>query len=279
MRRAWSILLLLAAGMSASRALGAGFDVDAKVFADVTAVQGDRPFTVAVVLTPPEGWHIYWKNPGDSGLPTKIRVQPPTGFSVGAMEFPIPQRLVAAADIINYGYEGPTVFLIPITPPHDLAKGATADLKLNVSWLVCKEECVPGRATLALSLPLGESSPANADLFAKARALMPEATVPQDEVASIKSQSGAFGLQIDWKTAPTNVQVFPLNVDGLSVSPINAQTTGVQSLLPIQAHVMSGQTLKTEQLPLLISLTDSSGRTRGFYTDVDLHALAAHGSP
>jgi DsbC/DsbD-like thiol-disulfide interchange protein len=274
MKRIGAMILGLVALLSA-QAFAAESDVEARVYADVTAIHAGQPFTVAVVLTPQAGWHIYWKNPGDSGLPTVIQAEVPAGFVAGEMRYPIPTRITVPGDIVNYGYEGPTVFLVPITPPRELAAGTRFDLQLKVSWLCCKEECVPGGTTLKMGLPVGESAAANAALFSNARAMMPEVAVPQDAVASIKQENGP-GLRIEWTNAPAHVDVFPLTVDGLEVSDIGAKTTGTATAITLHAHVLSGQTLKVERLPVLISFRESGGRTRGFFTDIDLRALSAH---
>jgi DsbC/DsbD-like thiol-disulfide interchange protein len=276
MRRVWAIVLMVM-GMAAGQVFARESDVEAKLLADVTAVQADRPFTLAVMVTPQAGWHVYWKNPGDSGLPTKIRVTAPAGFVVGEVGYPVPERIVVPGNLVNYGYERAAVFLVTVTPPHELAAGGEVNFQVNASWLCCKEECVPGKAALALALPVGSSAGANAEVFAKARAMMPEASAPGDAVAAVRDDNGV--LHVQWKGTPGRVEVFPFNVEGLEVSGIRVETTGMESVVTLQGHVMSGQTLKVEKLQILVSFSDNGGRSRGFYTNMDLRALSAHASP
>src|SRR5262249_2465322 len=76
------------------------------------------------------GWHIYWRNPGDSGLPTAIDRSLPPGFSVGHILWPLPEHFVQNG-IGNYGYAGATDLLVPITAPRELAVGHPASLEAN----------------------------------------------------------------------------------------------------------------------------------------------------
>src|SRR5438477_9636005 len=71
------------------------------------------------------GWHTYWRNPGDSGLPTEIAWTLPTGFRAGDIQWPVPERFVLGT-IGNYGYSGTADLLVPITAPAELQPGATA---------------------------------------------------------------------------------------------------------------------------------------------------------
>ena len=67
-------------------------------------------------LTVAPGWHIYWKNPGDSGLPTELDWSLPPGFSAGAIEWPVPERF-SVGPIANYGYTGSADLLAPLDRP------------------------------------------------------------------------------------------------------------------------------------------------------------------
>src|SRR5579862_103896 len=118
------------------------------------------------------GWHTYWRNPGDAGLPTEIAWDLPAGFSAGEIAWPAPERFVLGT-IGNYGYLGSTDLLVPIAAPAGLAAGGTVHLAADATWLVCSEICIPGEAKLALDLTVGGAAPAGdpaaAALFAAVR--------------------------------------------------------------------------------------------------------------
>ena len=99
------------------------------------------------------GWHVYWQNPGDSGLPTAIDWKLPPGFSPGPINWPVPEHFVQNG-IGNYGYAGKVDLLVPIAVPSGLAPGQTARLQAEASWLSCADICIPGSQKLSLSLPV-----------------------------------------------------------------------------------------------------------------------------
>jgi thiol:disulfide interchange protein len=144
--------------------------VVAELVSEVSAVVPGQPFWVALKLVHDEHWHTYWINDGDSGLPTKIRWELPEGFSAGPIVWPYPER-IPMPPLVSFGYEGETWLLTEITPPAEL-QGTEVVLNANVSWLMCKEVCLPGKAKLALTLPVGERADVNPD-FAAARARIP----------------------------------------------------------------------------------------------------------
>ncbi|WP_298956314.1 protein-disulfide reductase DsbD domain-containing protein [uncultured Methylobacterium sp.] len=175
---AWS---LLAAGSALAQAPRAGARpadlVRVDLLAEPGAVEAGRPFTVGVRLTMKPNWHVYWRNPGDSGLPPEIAWTLPAGFSAGPIAWPAPER-IPVADLMNYGYEGETVLTVLLTPPEVLPPGPVA-VRATVSYLVCERECVPGEATVSASLPVAppgtsvRRDPRTREIFAAARADLP----------------------------------------------------------------------------------------------------------
>ena len=98
-------------------------------------------------------WHTYWRNPGDSGLPTMIDWQLPAGASVGEIEWPAPKRL-PIGPLVNYGYEGELLLPLRFTAPADARPGSELRLRAKADWLVCHDVCIPESATLELLLPV-----------------------------------------------------------------------------------------------------------------------------
>lgn len=136
--------------------LASGSHVRVELLAEPGAVvAGGEAFWVAVRLDHDPGWHTYYKEPGDSGLPTKIRWELPEGFSAGEIRWPVPQR-IELPPLVNYGYEGQASLLVLMTPPAEIV-GESVTLKAQVSWLECLEACVPGKADVAVTLPVSDS--------------------------------------------------------------------------------------------------------------------------
>ncbi|HXI73284.1 MAG TPA: protein-disulfide reductase DsbD domain-containing protein [Verrucomicrobiae bacterium] len=108
-----------------------------------------------------EGWHTYWKNPGAAGLPTKIEWHLPPGVTAGETQWPLPE-IIPPTEVTTYGYEGEVVLLVPLTLAADLKPGPLV-LKADVSWLECKEQCVPGKTTVEATLNIGDETKPSAD--------------------------------------------------------------------------------------------------------------------
>lgn len=96
-------------------------------------------------------WHVYWRNPGDSGEPPRARWQLPDGWQAGAIHWPVPQR-IPVGPLVNYGYEHRVTLLVPLSVPSDWPRDAGATIRADLDWLVCREECIPESGQLSLDL-------------------------------------------------------------------------------------------------------------------------------
>ena len=146
-----------------------------QLVAENDAIVPGSTFDIAVHLDLVEHWHIYWTNPGASGLAPQFDWKLPEGFETGNIKWPVPER-IEMAGLINYGYEDEATLLIPMTAPEDLVPGTEITLAADLFFLICKDLCLPGNAELELILPVaGAAEPgSNAALFEAARASRPE---------------------------------------------------------------------------------------------------------
>jgi len=148
--------------------------VRAELLADTKALVPGKPFTVGLLLRMAPGWHTYWKFSGDAGLPTEMKWKLPPGWKIGEIQWPIPLKTIDPGDIETYGYQDEILLMQEITPPLKLDV-SSVQLAAEANWLVCEKICIPGSATLRLDLPVASSSePANADVFARYRRLVPQ---------------------------------------------------------------------------------------------------------
>jgi thiol:disulfide interchange protein DsbD len=174
-----SLIVLLASSASTHAASARVRDenhVAVTLVSEQTALVPGKTSWLGIVLQHQPHWHTYWVNPGDSGLPTKLRWQLPAGFKAGDIAWPAPQRFTAA-EVYNFGYADRVLLPVPIEVPLTAKPGTNARLAVEAKWLVCREECVPGKATLKLSLPIAAQAIADrrsSKLFASARAMQPQ---------------------------------------------------------------------------------------------------------
>ncbi len=167
-----------------------GRHVKASLLAEVESVHPGQPFWVAVRLQMEEPWHTYWKNPGDSGLATRVRWRLPEGLSAGPLMWPRPDRM-PSGPLMSYGYGGEVLLLTQMTPAPRLS--ASALIEARVDWLECHEACLPGRAELRLELPVGDQPPRPAvawqPLFQQARRRLPVKPVGWREALSVSEEA------------------------------------------------------------------------------------------
>ena len=166
-----------------------------------------RAFLAAVEIATDPGWHVYWKNPGDSGVPTKIAWRVPRGWRVEPLEFPKPHRFTPGG-VTAYGYEGKTLFLARVTP------GATAGtVAADVRWLVCHEACIAGAATVSARITVGKRNLPTPDAarLRVARNALPLAA-PGWRFAAVRSGDKLRLVATPPKGArPAKAQFFPLD--------------------------------------------------------------------
>ncbi|WP_306251142.1 protein-disulfide reductase DsbD [Parvularcula sp. IMCC14364] len=100
-----------------------------------------------------DGWHVYWVNPGESGLPLDLRWTTPAGFSTSDPLYPLPHRLPLET-LVNYGHEGEPTFLVELTAPPEAVPGTNADFSIKATWLICADICIPESGDFTLSIPV-----------------------------------------------------------------------------------------------------------------------------
>ncbi len=98
-------------------------------------------------------WHVYWQNAGDSGAAPRFDMTA-TGATLGEIQWPFPQRL-PIEHLTNLGYEGNVAYLFELTPKPN---AESVSLEVNLEWLVCKVDCIPGFATMTLERPVSGPS-------------------------------------------------------------------------------------------------------------------------
>jgi thiol:disulfide interchange protein DsbD len=237
----------------------------AELRANVASMKPGKPFTAGVLLTIKPGWHIYWKNPGDSGLPTRVTWKLPTGFTAGPLQFPIPVTFDQPGDIAGYGYHDQVLLMTEITPPADLLSAAPVEIAADVSWLVCEKVCIPGKATVKTSLPVSQDvAPANADLFAT---WSDRKSTTSDSPREAKAGPDGFTVEFPLPAGAQNVQWFPVPPEGSGVEEI--QTTTTSNVSTTKLKLLPAPKTAAE-MQFLVAYTGSNGKRQGVEFGVKL---------
>jgi thiol:disulfide interchange protein DsbD len=258
----WLLGLLLAspAAFPLSGNVVATDNVKAHLVSEVSAVAPGQSFWVALDLNIRDGWHTYWRNPGDSGQATTLKWQLPAGFTAGDIVWATPHRF-EIPPLVNYGYAKHAVHLVNITAPKDLQAGTAIVLAAKAGWLVCSDVCIPEDAQLQLKLPVSASSvaidPADAGLFTAARADLPSAQLAPT-TARIQGDKLVIALGKDWgATLPQikSLAFFPYDEGGIEYAAPQTLTRNQDEIelamkvgyQPPQPGAVRGVLLATEQ--------------------------------
>ena len=170
-----------------------------------------QPVWVGLQLAHQPHWHTYWKNSGDSGLPTELQWTLPPGVLAGDIDWPVPKK-IPIGNLANYGYEGTVLLPVPltITPDFKPPVGSdTLDVRLKAAWLVCRQECIPQEGEFALRIPLRGSTALNGAVFDAALAARPRPVM--GPVGGVRPDSQ---VRIDGDALAVSVQGLPVALRG-----------------------------------------------------------------
>jgi thiol:disulfide interchange protein/DsbC/DsbD-like thiol-disulfide interchange protein len=131
---------------------------EAELISERASVAPGETIHIALKMTMDPGWHIYWRNAGDAGLPPQLVLKEGTNVpeeALGEMLWPLPKLLpVVPGEIMDYGYDDEAVFALPLTVPED----ASGEVRLmaEADYLICEAVCIPEMQAVSLVLPVGE---------------------------------------------------------------------------------------------------------------------------
>jgi thiol:disulfide interchange protein DsbD len=256
----FGLLLVAPAAFALSGSAVATDNVKSRLVSEVKSIAPGEVFWVALQLDIRDGWHTYWRNPGDSGQATKLLWQLPPGFTAGDIVWTTPHRF-DIAPLVNYGYAKQAVHLVQITAPADLKAGAPVSLAAKASWLVCSDVCIPENADLQLTMPVsaqpGGIDPAESALFATARGELPSAQ-PAATTARVEGDRLVITLGPAWGAALSQIKslaFFPYDEGGIEYAAPQTLTRGNDAIelsmkigyQPPKPGVLRGVLVATEQ--------------------------------
>lgn len=194
-------------------------NAEVELISDVSTISSDHTFWVGLRMRMNKGWHTYWRNSGDSGLPTYIQWDLPEGFGAGDIQWPHPKRFDYSQGLSGYGYEDEVILLTEIWPPEDLSANKEFQIDALVRWLSCEEICVPGSARLTIVLNTNsEGTPADElthQLFTEEKLRWPIVSDAWQISAFDKDDVYVFNIASNAETSHniTNLAFFPYRND------------------------------------------------------------------
>jgi thiol:disulfide interchange protein DsbD len=221
-------------------------------------VEAGKPVWLGLQLAHQPDWHTYWKNSGDSGLPTLLEWQLPAGITAGEIAWPTPKK-IPIGNLANYGYEHTVLLPVPLTVAPGF-NAAQLDIKLKAAWLVCRKECIPQEGEFTLSLPARGSTAASGALFQAAFDAAPQ---PLPTGKSQLEVSGAE-LKVSLAGLPASLQgktlaFFPET--GNVIQPAAAWQQAWQGALWTAQLPLSDQRIESPaRMPLVVAYNDAAYR-------------------
>lgn len=168
---------------------------------------GGKPVELGIRLRMDEGWHTYWINPGEGGMPLSAEWDLPEGWVAGPLLHPVPNRFMTG-ELAGYGYEGEVVIPVFLTPP--AGADGSADIKVSLSWLTCDDSaCVPGDAELGIELAHGVSGPGRGvAAIAAALKRVPQPLAGADLRVAVSDAQVVLDVGLPVGVDPTGCEVF-----------------------------------------------------------------------
>ncbi|XBQ14909.1 MAG: protein-disulfide reductase DsbD domain-containing protein [Oceanicaulis sp.] len=205
------LIAALAVSGAAAHAQFGGADpmVDARLVSDRASVAPGETFHIALHQDITEGWHTYWRNPGDSGEPTRLELDLPEGWTTGEMIWPAPKPY-PLGPLTNYGYSNEVTLPVPVTVPADAPAGRI-EIPAHATWLVCEDVCIPEEADLTLTLQVGESRPDRSGARLIEAAIEAAPIAATDLAAGVEKGEGALAFTFAGEAlqGASDVYVYP----------------------------------------------------------------------
>jgi len=218
-----------------------------------------QPLWVGLNIKHQPEWHTYWKNSGDSGLPTELRWTLPAGITAGEIAWPTPKK-IPIGNLANYGYENTVLLPVPLTVAPNFNAGQLT-IQLSASWLVCKQECIPQEGEFTLTLPARSSSAANASAFEAAWAASPRALTAgsgQIDVAAKAINVSVAGLPAAWRGQ--TLDFYP-ETGGVTEPAGTIAQSWKDGVWTAQVPLSTHRSESPERMPVVLALAEGKDKT------------------
>ncbi len=215
--------------------------------------------TVGLVLTLEEHWHVYWINAGDSGQPPAIKWTLPTGLTAGPLQFGAPSRL-PLGPLMDFGYEDTAVFPVTVSAAANTPNGP-AKLDAKVSWLVCRETCIPGKAHLGLTLNVAPGAVQGPLVGALGQAVndLPQ-PLPAGAKLSVVADAKNLQLTFDMGKPEGDAEFYPYDSDQIlnaTEQAVDKLPNGVRLLVPRAPADPTATTKPSNTLKGIVKFSDT----------------------
>lgn len=251
-------------------------NVETQLHSSRAAIAPGERFTIVLRQTIRDGWHTYWRNPGDSGLPTRLEWRLPQGFEAGPIQWPAPEA-IPFDRLVNFGYSGEVLLPIELHAPSTLRPGSTTTLSADAHWLVCSDICIPEDGTLSLSLPVaaaGRDDQTWAPRIHEAIATLPKREAGVEARIS-RGAPGVLSVAVPSLEAVRNPHFFPYDANAMRPAAPQSPRVGAAGM-SFSLTPGAGGPFGRAPLEGVITFEESSG---GEWTRRSIEISATPGEP
>ncbi|NIP38735.1 MAG: hypothetical protein GWO07_08345 [Candidatus Dadabacteria bacterium] len=252
--------------------------VKTAIYTTNTKPEAGEVIQVGVQFRLDPDWHIYWKNPGDSGLPTRVNYTVPKGFELKETYYPLPKTFLREGNILDYGYEDELLLISDIKVPDDYDK-RSFKISSEATWVVCREVCIPGSENLDMEFPIKDKRYA-ADRSLFDRWVLQNPKKVADDMLPFKySVKKEFGdnekvkyvdITLNWKYEVYDIEIFPdvdKSVYMKDIKLANGKNISSYSFSPV---IFNKDRKDLDDLDIVVSYKDGDGNRVGIETTLNL---------
>jgi len=259
---------------------GDGPHTKVTLVSETAAIAPGQKLRLAIRQQIQPGWHTYWVNPGDSGLPTTADWTLPPGFQASPIDWPVPKR-IPYGPLVSYGYESEVLLPVTVTVPDTIEPGSNATLTGHANWLVCSDVCVPEEADLTLSLPVTAGSPPSDPAWSGKLGAAREA-MPVDNPFPTNATIGKSEIQLHVATGDagklTDIAFFPLD-DGIIDNDVLPKVTAGRDGITITLKRPEQNPKPADRLNGVLAFRDRSAGDASGIRAISISAPTEAGAP
>lgn len=255
--------------------------VKAKLVSNIQSIQPGDSFKLGVLFEIDPGWHIYWKYPGETGLPTKVEFNLPNGYQAGELMWPIPSTYVKPDGGVDYGYEKSVLLWTDIQVPSSLKNEESTEIGVQIFWVSCKEICIPGNENLAYDVKISKETKWNGDdVFSEWHNSLPLLLSNREnpfkfEVATKKADNDIINvtLVVKYKEKTGEINYFPNPGNSLIVQNLKSVRSedGDATEIVFDVSAEEGVVLSENVLDGLIVYSEKKGKRSAVEMKIDLN--------
>jgi len=236
---------------------------------DTSSIDAEHIIKIGVLFKLKPHWHIYWKNSGDSGLPTKIDFILPDGFEAGDLNWPIPNAYKRSGDILDYGYEDQVLLWSDVKVPNDYKNISDIQVGIKTKWVSCEEICIPGKAEFTENIDLKHKN----KIFNSWIPKLPSNKNNNFDIKVVSSDNN-YEIIINNKGLTNNFKLFPNPGKAIDIESISYKDNGNnRSDILFTVTIYPGHEINTDKIDTVISYVDNENTRKGFNYSINIEDL------